>query len=123
MIESWGRGIEKISRACEASGTSLPLYDVDPNGLMLTFPEPEWLSSVAPEFCPPEAGLGDGLGDTRIAILQKIKDDPKISTKTLANQLSLSTTAMDRHLKFLREAGKLVRIGSAKSGHWKVKAK
>ncbi|MCL7414214.1 MAG: putative DNA binding domain-containing protein, partial [ANME-2 cluster archaeon] len=37
MIESWGRGIEKINRECEAVGVPLPEYRTDASGLMVKF--------------------------------------------------------------------------------------
>ena len=37
FIESWGRGIEKIRRACEEHGIEPPVYDLSMSGLMVTF--------------------------------------------------------------------------------------
>lgn len=36
MIESWGRGIEKISAVCMKAGTPLPIFQTDLGGLMIT---------------------------------------------------------------------------------------
>lgn len=34
FIESWGRGIEKICRACEEDGVPQPEYEIEPNDIM-----------------------------------------------------------------------------------------
>ena len=49
MIESWGRGIEKIFSACAAAGCPKPLFQTAQGGLTLTFSEQAWLKEVAPE--------------------------------------------------------------------------
>lgn len=37
MIESWGRGIEKICQACGEDGSPLPEYTVHPGDIMIHF--------------------------------------------------------------------------------------
>jgi ATP-dependent DNA helicase RecG len=125
MIESWGRGIQKITSACATAGCPKPTFVVDQGGLMLTFPEPAWLKEVAPEASGiTQPGLGDGLGEklgeSRAAILAAMRANPTVSTPMLAEQLGLSTTAIDKHLKALRESGLIRRVGPAKGGHWEV---
>lgn len=41
FIESWGRGIEKISNACEADGIPMPEYTINPSDIMIKFTAPE----------------------------------------------------------------------------------
>ncbi|MCK5681848.1 ATP-binding protein [bacterium] len=37
-----------------------------------------------------------------------------------AKKIGISTTAVDKNIKFLKEKKLLNRVGSAKSGHWKI---
>jgi ATP-dependent DNA helicase RecG len=41
LIESWGRGIEKMFKACEADGIPHPAYTVHPTDVMIKFTAPE----------------------------------------------------------------------------------
>lgn len=52
-------------------------------------------------------------------ILTRMREDPKISATKLALELSLSQTAIEKHIKQLREAGMLKRVGGTR-GHWQV---
>jgi ATP-dependent DNA helicase RecG len=61
------------------------------------------------------------LGDTKSSILKAITDNNKISITQLAQQFSLSTTAIEKQIAQLKQADLLERVGSAKGGHWVVK--
>ena len=37
LIESWGRGIEKICQSCEEDGSPLPEYTIHPSDIMIQF--------------------------------------------------------------------------------------
>lgn len=37
LIESWGRGIERITEACEQDGCPVPVWMLEPGGLWVTF--------------------------------------------------------------------------------------
>ena len=64
--------------------------------------------------------LGEKLGETRAAIVQSMRNDPKITTTKLAEKLGLSTTAMDKNIQYLKSHGHIRRIGPAKGGHWEI---
>ncbi len=53
----------------------------------------------------PQDGLVDGLVDSQKKILKLIKINPKISKKEMAQNIGISTTAVDKHIKTLREKG------------------
>lgn len=115
LIESWGRGIDLIRSTCTAQGYPVPQFRADASGLGIEFP---FLARLQPGLGD---GLGDGLGESPQAkILALISASPTITTTQLAARLDVSTTAIDKSLKRLKDAGRLQRIGSAKGGHWKV---
>lgn len=55
-------------------------------------------------------------------ILKKLKKDNRLSAKTLADELGLSSRAIEKQLAKLKAEGKLVRTGPAKGGRWQVVA-
>jgi len=59
------------------------------------------------------------LGNTKTRIMTEMKKNPQISAKQLANILKISTTAVEKHIKQLREVDKVQRMNGTR-GHWKV---
>ena len=114
-IESWGRGIEKIVEESQKFNGITPQFRWL-NGLWVEFYFNEMKSS------PSELGerLGERLGDTQKNIVLLMQNNPKISITALASELGISTTAVEKHIKKLKEQSVLKRIGAAKGGHWEI---
>lgn len=53
-------------------------------------------------------------------ILELIKQNPKITLEEIANVLGISKRAVEKQVKKLREANIIERIGSDRSGWWKI---
>ncbi|MDR0888078.1 MAG: HTH domain-containing protein [Candidatus Methanoplasma sp.] len=53
-------------------------------------------------------------------ILSKLKENPQMSAKELAELLDKTPRTVERHIKELREQGSLIRIGADRGGHWEV---
>ena len=122
-IESWGRGIEKINRECREHGIDPPAYDFGMAGLMLTFrANPAHLRASASGTAQDRLGekLGEKLGKTRTAIVQSMKDNPRVTVSELAKRLRLSTTAIEKNIHHLKTKGYVKRVGPAKGGHWEI---
>lgn len=126
-IESWGRGVEKIERACREHDIEPPEYDDSLSGLMVTFrANTEHLKlydvGARVELSGKKLGekLGEKLGKTRAAIVEAMRDNPKVSAKVLAQSLGLSITAVEKNIQALKTQGLVQRIGPAKGGHWEV---
>jgi ATP-dependent DNA helicase RecG len=112
-IDSWGRGIEKITDACKQAGLPEPIIDENSGGIAI-----ELLKAPASK----ELGnrLGNRLGNTKERILAEMKANPKISGTQLAELLDISTTAVEKNIKQLREDGLINRVGGTR-GHWELK--
>ena len=65
--------------------------------------------------------LVDGLVDSQKKIIRLIISSPKITIAELKQKIGISRTAIDKHIKKLKSIGILERIGTAKSGYWKIK--
>ncbi|MDF3127057.1 Fic family protein [Rheinheimera sp. 1928-s] len=59
---------------------------------------------------------------TEDQILKKLKKDNRLSAKTIADELGLSSRAIEKQLAKLKAEGKLLRTGPAKGGRWQVVA-
>ena len=65
-------------------------------------------------------GLGEKLGETQQNIIKLMQNNPKIAITALADELGISTTAIEKHIKTLKEQNIIQRIGGAKGGHWEI---
>jgi len=63
--------------------------------------------------------LGNKLGNTKEQIILEMRTNSKISAAQLAKLLNISTTAIEKNIKQLREEGFIKRIGGTR-GHWEV---
>jgi ATP-dependent DNA helicase RecG len=57
---------------------------------------------------------------TEVALLEQIRQDASLTSKTLAAALGISKRAVLKHIDKLKKKGKLRRIGPAKGGHWEI---
>jgi Fic family protein len=62
-------------------------------------------------------GVNVGVSDR---ILELLARQPRLTAGELAGLLRKTTRTIERHLKVLREQGRLKRVGSDKAGHWEV---
>ena len=115
MIEAWGRGIERIMEACRAARAPTPRIRYEPSGLWVEFKLPPG------EVAGLGEKLGERLGENRAAIIRAIAANPKVTVVQLADQLRISTTAVENNLRYLKTQNLIARIGAAKGGVWQVK--
>ncbi|MDP8208834.1 MAG: HTH domain-containing protein [Candidatus Electryonea clarkiae] len=73
------------------------------------------LSSTKPELVE---GLVEGLVESQQKIITLVRSNPSISKREMAEQIGISTTAIDKNIIILKEKGLLKRIGSDRGGHW-----
>ncbi|MBF0502376.1 MAG: putative DNA binding domain-containing protein [Candidatus Riflebacteria bacterium] len=122
-IEAWGRGIDLIRNTCLEYGSPGPQFDYDGTGLWIEFPFSKISGGNNGDGLGDGLGdrLGDGLGDSpQSRIISLIKARPTISITELSQQLAVSTTAIEKSLKRLKDTGLLKRVGPRKGGHWEV---
>ena len=64
--------------------------------------------------------LGEKLGETQQNIIKLMQNNPKIAITALATELGISTTAIEKHIKTLKDKNIIQRIGGAKGGLWEI---
>ena len=114
FIESWGRGIEKICSACKNDGVPQPEYTINPGDIMIKFTAPkDRIVKIADR-------VTDRVTENERAVLLLLEEDPGYTMQQLAERLSVSRKSIASRLKKLKEKGDIERVGSDRSGHWKV---
>lgn len=123
LIESWGRGVEKICNACKAAGAPSPEYTVHPGDIMLKFTS-AWGATGSCEVNRVTDGVNDRVNDrvndNERAVLTLLQSDPGYTITALAASLGLSRKTIASRIKTLKEKGIIERIGSSKKGYWKI---
>ncbi|MGI6736022.1 MAG: ATP-binding protein [Anaerovoracaceae bacterium] len=122
FIESWGRGIEKICAACEADGLPAPEYTVHPGDIMLKFSAPEDRIVRVNDRVTDQvtSEVTDQLSEREKKVLSLLLEDPGYTMPQLADKIGVSRKTISLYLKALKERKLIERVGSARSGHWKV---
>jgi ATP-dependent DNA helicase RecG len=130
MIESWGRGIERIMEACQAAGTPEPEMRYEPTGLWVVF-----------DFLPEHSGQGTGevtegvtretpveIGETPVEtpvktpdrIIETLRANPQMTMAEVAEELGMSRRAVERATAKLVAEGRLRFVGPRKNGRWEI---
>ena len=66
---------------------------------------------------PVNVGVNVGVNEQ---VLELLKREPRLSAKEIATLLNKTPRTVERHLKTLREQGRLKRVGSDKAGYWEA---
>ena len=103
MIESWGRGIERILQACSAANTPAPTFRAEAAGLWTVFTYAETTQETTQE-----------------KILAALRSEPELTRKSLAERFTLSADGVKYHLNKLRAEGRIRHVGPTKAGKWEV---
>ncbi len=112
LIEAWGRGIFKIIHACRVSNSPEPVFKCDFSGFFVEL--------FAQKIKTPGEKLGEKLGENRLGIIKLMQANQQISIAELSRLIGISTTAIERNIKYLKEKEIIKRVGGAKGGHWEV---
>lgn len=123
LTEGRGTGIPTIFEAMKSNGSPVPGFDTDePNRSYFLIELP-----IHPKFSPGIKGgkIGGEIGgeilltDRQKEILEFIIKDNKITIKTIAEQLGVNTSAVEKHIDTLKRKKFIERVGRTR-GHWKV---
>jgi len=115
LVEQLGSGVPRI---LESYGKEC--FRFMGNFIRMTFPVSKELIHQSGVVDRLVDGLVDGLVESQRKIVELIKANPKISKKDMAKNIGISTTAIDRHIRSLRENNIIKRVGSDRTGHWEL---
>ena len=117
LIETWGRGIEKIITACHEEGKPEPLFEASKTGIRILF-RSVTQSQVGNTS---EVNVGIKLNDTQMKIINLMKEDGTISSETIAEKLGMTARGVRKNIEILKNLGIIDRVGARKKGSWIVK--
>lgn len=130
MIESWGRGIERVVNACLQAGVPAPEWRHEQTGLWVVFHQRAGIRVVTPVETPVEtrvkgrskaSGASGTTQKTTQKILDFLKAHPSASRREIAAHLTgISEDGVKYNLSLLKASGRIQRIGAAKGGHWQI---
>lgn len=133
LIESWGRGIEKICDACRENGSPMPEYTVNAEDIMVCFPAPADFVTDNNDSIDANDTEDVTVNDTENVTLKipeeiinqypeilMLLSNPNLTATELAAALKRDRRTILRHLKILKELGFVKRIGSDKRGQWLI---
>ena len=60
------------------------------------------------------------LTDTKKQIMGLIREDNSLSAAAIAKKISLTSRAVEKNIRQLREDGYLLRVGAARGGYWLI---
>jgi ATP-dependent DNA helicase RecG len=136
FIESWGRGIEKMVNSCVEDGIPKPTFDVSSGDIKLTFNTiPERVFHLTRQNTDAIKDIDLGHSDKQdvldnvlektqaqySAILTQLEHNPQTTTTELATLLGISERQVRRRIKELKNLSVILRVGSDRSGYWKVR--
>jgi ATP-dependent DNA helicase RecG len=115
MIESWGRGIEKIVKLCVDAGLPEPLFNSSLGGLQIEFyPKKEKGKEII------EKNVVKGVVKTSDKILNLMKENNEITIIQISEKIGITVKAIEKQISTLRKLGLVKRVGSDKSGSWQI---
>ena len=110
FIETWGRGTLKMADLLRDANLPVPVWQVKTGFVTLTFVLRRKMETEQTPVKTPDA------------ILAWLAQTPSGTAPELAAHLGRSVSAVERAMRKLREAGRLIRVGPDKGGHWQVLA-
>lgn len=113
ISEKSGRGVPTIT---DTYGRQA--FDFRENSIVVTIPF-HWINKVGYKVGKKSGPVK--LTANRKQILAEIRNNPNVTKKQLSVIVGISTTAVDKNIQHLRENGYIERVGSNKTGYWKIK--
>jgi ATP-dependent DNA helicase RecG len=110
-IDSWGRGIEKISDACKAAGLPEPVIEENTGGVAVELVKANDVAS---------GKRREGVGKVSGMILDACRETPSITIPEMAEKIGITERSVQRNIQKLQAEGFLRRVGGRKEGRWEV---
>ena len=121
-IESFGTGLQRLVAHCDEANVHVEFACSD-LGFTVVFYRPS--NHINADDSITEnitENITDSItvNEMQKSIMLQMQNDPKITAKKLAESLGIAERNVKNHIKALKEAGIVVREGSAKGGYWVV---
>jgi ATP-dependent DNA helicase RecG len=122
MIESWGRGITNITAACREVGQREPSFEFKHGReFSVTFYSDAIITTNITTSITTNNAASNGANETRRRVIAIMSANPNATVKTIAAELGIAERNVKNHIKALKDAGTIERVGATKNGHWVMK--
>ena len=112
-VETFGSGIRKIYTLCNEEGVEVS-YINEETAFTLEF------SRDDRNISPKDGGINGGITEAELLLLSLLKQTPSMTNAQLADMSGKSEKTISRLLAALKNKKLIQRIGSNKTGYWKV---
>ena len=112
-VETFGSGIRKIYTLCNEAGVEVS-YINEETAFTLEF------SRDDRNIPPKDGGINGGITEAELMLLSLLKQSPSMTNAELADASGRSERTISRLLAALKNRKLIQRIGSNKTGYWKV---
>jgi ATP-dependent DNA helicase RecG len=122
-IESFGTGLKRIADACRDADVKYE-FQLRQYGFCVIFYRNPAYDFIGSPYDPISDPISDPikteLNDTATKILNEIANDGNVTYEELAALTGVSTSAIKRNIRKLKEIGKIRRAGGNKAGYWEI---
>lgn len=128
-IDSWGRGVEKITEACEQAGLPKPIFIERSGGMLVTLTRTtEILNDTAKtvsekrvyDFGTISERIRKEFGTSQANTFEIICQHPEFTAEQIAEKTGKTTRTVENHIAKLKKAGIIVRKGPKLGGYWEI---
>ncbi len=122
MIDAFGTGFDRTFKVCAENGVDYD-YNNDEFGFTFIFKRKDRIRGSRVKEKLIDRKTEEIIRKrTRFDydLVNSLKDNPYVTTSQLTEMFKKSSATIQRHLESLTEEGYIIRIGSRKSGYWKV---
>lgn len=127
-VESWAQGFEKIKKECNRLSIPLPTVESKFGGVWVTcIPSDNYLELLknvnGPVSGPVNGPVSGPANELLKDILELIIENNKITIDGICSKLNKGRTTIKRYLNELKDKKIIERVGSDKTGYWKINKK
>ena len=124
IIEQWGSGIPRLLENCKSSGLREPeLLEIGGSFRVNMFRNTELSLNNSGEVRKKDGineTVRDNFGESAAKVAGLMCEKPESTLDEIAEAIGVTRRTVEKQVKKLKEAGIVVRVGSNKSGVWKV---
>jgi ATP-dependent DNA helicase RecG len=123
FIERYGSGILRVRQICRDYGIIEPKFEEVFDGFRVTLFKEKVSSGELNDELNGELDTEEvrkKYGRNAEEILKIIVKNPESTTQIMAEQINVSISTIEKNIAKLKKAGIIERVGSTKSGYWKI---
>lgn len=119
-VKEFGEGVDRMFKEMEDAGLPEPEYSANAFMLNVTIRNGVINEVINAKDEVINEAIKSSLNDNELAVLKLISTTPKITKPEMKEKMGLSMSTVERTIRTLKEKGIVTRVGSNKTGHWRI---